>query len=247
MRSKEITKLILRISDGFFSSLIDLILWNIFFLTEVALSGSPGRINQAEILATRDFQKFNSLIIKRAISQTKLKGFIKEDFTLTKEGETRLKNIFPKYFGKKKWDGNWYLVIYDIPETKRKLRDILRENLRHLGFGELQASVWISPFNFFGEIERIVKDYNLFPYVLFTISDRVGREEAKILARRVWKLEKTNEQYKRLLEEIKKGDEQSFYFRYLNILEGDPQLPDELLPEDWKGNEAHGLFKKFNL
>jgi phenylacetic acid degradation operon negative regulatory protein len=247
MRKKKIINLILKLSDGLFSSLIDLILWNIFFLTEVSLVGSPGKIKKAELLAQRDFQHFNSEVIKRAIVRARSRGFIKGDFTLTKEGRERLKNLFPKYFGKKKWDGNWYLVIYDIPETKKRLREILRENLKRLGFGQLQASVWISPFNFLGEVEEIIKNYNLSSYVILAISDKVGREEAKILARRIWNLDKINELYKSFLSKFKRSKSEKLYFEYLNILKKDPQLPNELLPRDWKGDEVHKLFSKFNL
>jgi len=54
-----------------------------------------------------------------------------------------------------------------------------------------------------------------------------------------------NEEYGRLLEEAKKNDKRKLYFRYLDILRRDPQLPKELLPEDWKGEEAYSLFKEF--
>lgn len=245
MKKKEIYKLVFKISKNIFSSLTDLILWNIFFLTEVSPLGHPENIGRAKILADKDLEKFNSLTIKRAIARAKMKGFIKYDFTLTKEGEERLKSIFPKYFGEKKWKGEWYLVIYDIPESKRKYRGILRENLKRLGFGQLQASCWISPFNFLGEIEKIVKDYNLSQYVIVAITDKLGKEEARILANKVWNLEKINKFYKNLLRgfENKNVAKKKLYFRYLNILKKDPQLPKNLLPEDWKGKEAWRIFK----
>lgn len=245
MRKKEISKLVLKISKNIFSSLTDLILWNIFFLTEVSPLGHPENIGRAKILADRDLEKFNSLTIKRVIAKAKIKGFIKEDFSLTKEGKQRVKSIFPKYFGEKKWKGEWYLIIYDIPEKKRKHRGILRESLKRLGFGQLQASCWISPFNFLGEIEKIVKDYKLSQYVIPAITDRLGKEEARILANKIWNLEKINKFYKNLLREFKNKnvDKKKLYFQYLNILRKDPQLPKDLLPENWKGKEAWQMFK----
>ncbi len=39
------------------------------------------------------------------------------------------------------------LVVFDIPETKRKLRKTLRHFLRYAGFIPIQKSVWISKFN----------------------------------------------------------------------------------------------------
>ncbi len=47
--------------------------------------------------------------------------------------------------GQKKWDGKWRMVLFDIPEKKRRLRDGLRNILRTLDFVELQKSVWVTP------------------------------------------------------------------------------------------------------
>lgn len=247
MDRKKIFKLVFRISDGVFSALIDLILWNIFFLAESTFIGSPGKVHRLESLVRKDLEKFNSQTIKRAIAKARSKGFIKNDLTLTKEGKERLGSFFPKYFGSRKWNGNWYLVIYDIPERKRRSRTILRELLEKLGFGQLQKSVYISPFNFLGEIEKIIKDYKLSPYVILAITNKLGTEEAKTLANRVWRLDRINEEYKKLLSQVKKSNKKNLYFKYLNILREDSQLPKELLPNDWAGIKVHQLFKKFRV
>ena len=46
---------------------------------------------------------------------------------------------------KRRWDGRWRLVVFDVPEGRRGLRDKLRAQLRRRGFGYLQHSVWITP------------------------------------------------------------------------------------------------------
>jgi len=46
----------------------------------------------------------------------------------------------------KKWDGNYRVVIFDIREGKRKIRDDLRIWLEDLGFVRLQNSVWVFPY-----------------------------------------------------------------------------------------------------
>lgn len=58
----------------------------------------------------------------------------------------------------KKWDGNFRLVIFDIPETKRIARDFLRAKLKELGFYQLQKSVLITPWEC-KEIIDFVKFY----------------------------------------------------------------------------------------
>lgn len=53
----------------------------------------------------------------------------------------------------KKRDGVWKIIIFDIPETKRQVRNVLRSKLASLGFKKWQNSIWISPFIIAPEIE----------------------------------------------------------------------------------------------
>lgn len=46
-----------------------------------------------------------------------------------------------------KWDGKWRLVSWDIPESRRKARDLLRHQLKQLGFIKFQNSIWASKKN----------------------------------------------------------------------------------------------------
>ncbi len=43
------------------------------------------------------------------------------------------------------WDGKWRIVLFDIPESKRPVRDYLRGVLRRQGFQEFQRSMWVYP------------------------------------------------------------------------------------------------------
>ncbi len=43
------------------------------------------------------------------------------------------------------WDGQWRMVVFDLPETRSATRTRLRRFLRDHGFGYLQNSVWITP------------------------------------------------------------------------------------------------------
>ena len=46
-----------------------------------------------------------------------------------------------------RWDGVWYIVIFDIENDKRAKRDALRHMLQKSGFEQLQKSVWVYPFD----------------------------------------------------------------------------------------------------
>lgn len=46
-----------------------------------------------------------------------------------------------------RWDGMWRLVIYDVSDAKKKMRDVFRRTLKSIGFHQLQKSIWIFPFD----------------------------------------------------------------------------------------------------
>lgn len=54
-----------------------------------------------------------------------------------------------------RWDKKWRVVIFDIPEEKKRLRDRLRQKLQILGFYSLNRSVFVHPYPCFDEIEFI--------------------------------------------------------------------------------------------
>lgn len=58
----------------------------------------------------------------------------------------------------KKWDGKYRLVIFDISQLKKFLREVFRGKLKELGFYQLQKSVWVHAFDCEAEIE-LLKDF----------------------------------------------------------------------------------------
>lgn len=63
------------------------------------------------------------------------------------------------------WDKKWRMVIFDIPEKRRKVRDALRGHLRQIGFYELQKSVFVHPYPCADEIEFLVEFHQVRPHV----------------------------------------------------------------------------------
>lgn len=46
----------------------------------------------------------------------------------------------------KTWDNKWRLVMFDIPESKKKIRNVIRFHLKRIGFVQVQGSVWLYPY-----------------------------------------------------------------------------------------------------
>lgn len=77
----------------------------------------------------------------------------------------------------KKWDGKWRIVVFDIPEKKKKAREALRNKLQELGFRELQKSVLIFPYECENEIDFITEVFEIRQYVRFMRVDSFTNEE----------------------------------------------------------------------
>lgn len=114
----------------------------------------------------KDRKKFKNLIYR-----LKKKGLIKDSkeiggWLLTPKGEELIlksKDKFREY--KKRKDGKWVMVIFDIPEKKKRKRELLREKMKFLGFKMLQKSIWISPLDVINEINNFIEKNFLRPYV----------------------------------------------------------------------------------
>jgi DNA-binding transcriptional regulator PaaX len=76
-----------------------------------------------------------------------LVSFTNDRYAVTPEAEVLIHTI------DKKRDGVWKIITFDIPESKRSVRNVLRSKLTSLGFKKWQNSIWISPYIIAPEIE----------------------------------------------------------------------------------------------
>jgi len=103
----------------------------------------------------------------------------------------------------KRWSGKWLLFSFNIPESKRTVRNALRDELVFLGFGRLHANLWISPYDIRKECARIVKRLKVEEYTAMFITDYIGGNPKK-LSQRVWGLVKLTQTWDKLRERCKK-------------------------------------------
>lgn len=91
---------------------------------------------------------------------------------------------------KRKWDYLWRVVMFDIPETHRAMRNGFRKKLDYIGFFPLQKSIFVTPYPCEDEMEELCRSCRLRKYVLIFIAASLGRKESE--ARRFF----FGEQYK---------------------------------------------------
>ena len=185
---------------------------------------------------------------------------------LTSQGNKKLVRDFPFLaFQNKKWDKKWRAVIFDIEEASKQARERFRSKLKELGFGMLQESVFISPYDIAQDFTEFIdaQHLNESAYLLEVSSIAVG--DIKTLVNRIWHLDEINDSYKEIIEKIKdshliidsgrlnklnkneskkvKETMMEIKKAYIEVALGDPFLPKELLPSDWLGYKAKKLIK----
>jgi len=121
-------------------------------------------------------------VIERSCERLIRQGFLKRDGSrvcLTKKGETMLQKLSLRDFRFSKpalWDGKWRVVIFDIPEYHKKLRDTLRATLKTIGFVCLQKSVWIFPYDCEDLSSLLKADFRVGEEVLYIVAEGVEND-----------------------------------------------------------------------
>lgn len=106
--------------------------------------------------------------LAQALKRLRESGWVSEDrvdtnkviFKLTEEGRDIMGSE------NEKWDGKYRIVIFDIPEQKRLIRDLFRRNLKKWGFKHLQKSVWISKRDVYQKLSNYVHDLGIEKWVV---------------------------------------------------------------------------------
>lgn len=167
------------------------------------------------------------------------------------KAEEKLKKIIPQWrYRKFKWDKKWRLLIFDIEEERRIIRDLLRKKIKELGFVLWQESVYVSPFPIEKEINQYLKEKNLYPKAICFTAKKLGDEDDRDLAYKIFRLDKIRRSYREILKklnEIEKGfrekivNKQEMFKKVKNLYDQfqmlvfeDPFLPEGLVPKDWE-------------
>jgi phenylacetic acid degradation operon negative regulatory protein len=188
------------------------------------------------------------LVREGRVQQVVIDGQVQ--YRLTSLSRKHLLDGFPvlKSFGKA-WDGWWRLVMFDVPESKRKQRDALRRELVRRGFGRFQDSSYISAYELDQSFLDWVQLKGLSGSVVVLEARQKYLGEPKSLANKVWKLETVGKGYQALIDklttrfgikEAKKREDfiRRVYSDYLEVLLSDPFLPKELLPANWPADKC---------
>lgn len=156
------------------------------------------------------------------------------------------------------WDGDWCMLILSVPESERGVRDRLRRRLTWLGFGSLAPGVWLSAHDRVAEVQAELAEAGSRVQADFLSSRSAGPAADREIAGRCWDLDLLDRDYAAFAREVGRrlsrgsfarlSGEQALIervkliHRYRMFPFRDPDLPRELLADDWHGGEAHEAF-----
>lgn len=152
---------------------------------------------------------------------------------------------------KKRWNGNWTIIMYDFPEKLRELRRNLRRRLLALGFGAPQISILVSPLPIDEDIERYIEGKQVADYVWTLRAKKVlGMDDiqvAEIAWPKTTEISRLYEILLNILPKIKKLKEnrkllEKWKTYFLAVNTADPHLPYDLLEGDWPAEECEREF-----
>lgn len=214
-----------------------------------------------DVLAMLDVEEKSA---RQALARTAAEGWLVSErvgrrvrWSLTPPGrrllETGAARIYSFGTDGHDWDGRWLMILVSVPESQRDLRHRLRTRLTWAGFGTPTAGVWISPsVTAEGDARRILADLAL-PTTAMSFVGTYGAlgEQADMVAA-AWDLGELAAGYQRFITEFGRLAPRSpdatlraqtrlvHEWRRFPFL--DPQLPTDLLPDNWIGTRAAALF-----
>jgi phenylacetic acid degradation operon negative regulatory protein len=152
------------------------------------------------------------------------------------------------------WAGYFNGVLYEIPEPARAFRDRLRRTAQLLGYATLRPGLLVATTDRWAELASLLPGQPSGSQVL-QIQVRLGEADSRLVAVRLWALDALANRYRSVLAAARDRTDQAdqhqpgpaafraFAAATLPIFEAsaaDPDLPAELLPADWPGDQLGG-------
>ncbi|MBI2577505.1 MAG: hypothetical protein HYV77_01530 [Candidatus Wildermuthbacteria bacterium] len=165
----------------------------LLLFTGIALgfSYSPNRQGKIIKAFSKEWKRIDQKKVSKEIAELYRSKLIKTkenpdgSITLFLTDKGKMKALNYRYkdmkISKQKWDGQWRMVIADVPEQlghakTRYARDALRSKLLKFGFYPLQKSVWIAPWECEQEIEFIIEYLGLREYTRYGTLSKIDND-----------------------------------------------------------------------
>lgn len=143
---------------------------------------APNALQMLKMFGAKSYRRQRE-VVNRSRARLIESGFLRRNgqgfMELTSKGETRLRLLEQndyKISPPKRWDKKWRVLIFDIPEKRRFLRDKVRLTLTAVGFKHLQHSVWVFPYDCEDFITLLKADFKIGKDLLYLTVDQIEND-----------------------------------------------------------------------
>ena len=233
-----------------------------------------GKIWTGSLICLMDLLGVSERAVRSTLSRMTRKNWLASErygrnsqYALTSKGRDLLEKggarIFENIFTN--WDGYWQMVIYSLPEKKRRKRHILRSQLTWLGFGCLAPGTWICPHDRRVELEWLFTELGVSAHADMFSGHYLGPADVQELVQRCWDLGDLETQYRDFIgryqpeyeaardAQLRSHSSKDCFLRRICMTHEfqsyplkDPNLPIGLLSPDWIGFRARKLFHAYH-
>ena len=122
-------------------------------------------------------KNLSRLLDRELVSIKEVNG--KSRIVLTEKGEQKALefSLDDIKIEKRSLDGKWRVVVFDIPNKKKREREMFRQKLRQLGFFPLQESVFLFPYKCEDQIDFLRETLSIRDYVRLMRVERLENED----------------------------------------------------------------------
>lgn len=141
----------------------------------VELNDFVNNMKNYSIFTGRDYPLRKSAL-SQAIKRLRERKLIEADSNDTNKIMLRLTDLGKEAMGferEDEWDGKWRVVIFDIPEQKRVIRNLFRRRLKKWGFQRWQQSVWVTKRNVAKKLRILIQDLKIEDWIAVIESEDV--------------------------------------------------------------------------
>ena len=147
----------------------------------------PGVFEIFKLFRKQSGGRYSKRALSESLARLKRRGLIRFSqgsrgwrLELTDRGsqELNLYEIGEKLLKKpKKWDKRWRLLVFDIEEKRKNVRNQIRSVLISFGFYRLQDSVWVYPYECEEILELLRIKYRVRHEALYIRAEHIAKDE----------------------------------------------------------------------
>lgn len=210
------------------------------------LGAHPDRMRTAEIISAGEYFGISSSTMRVALSRATAAGDILRveggyELSARLRARQRHQDEGVEDIGSS-WDGTWEMAVVVVAGRSGADRAALRDTLNSARLAELREGVWVRPANL-----RRPRSYAGDPVLdCFTIQ---ARDDAALLAARLWDLETWATHGEDLLEDLETVTDPALRLavaaKVVRLLTADPLLPESLVPQGWPGERLRQAYRAY--